>query len=205
MRRLLGTVLIALVGLAGPGLSVAAAESGADRATQAQGNATVRSLVVESSDQFLRSRVQLDFDVPVTQAQADQLRRSLVSPVSAVPADIMLCGSRISRGDANGYFDIAYQCGTRRTLPWGFQLSNAVQAIVVSNVTERGLEWWRNGAFAGQNAGHVAPKDYRFHGNMGPVYAGNHIDYQDYLTFRHNVGSGGTGSVTFAGGVDLRN
>ena len=100
---------------------------------------------------------------------------------------------------------IAYYCGgSVRTLPWGFQISYATQAIIVSNVTERGMSWWRNGSFAGQNAPHTVPKDYQFHGTFNPVYAGNDIDYSDYMTFRHNVGSGGTGSLTVAAGSRMR-
>ncbi|WP_256375766.1 hypothetical protein [Actinopolyspora erythraea] len=38
---------------------------------------------------------------------------------------------------------------------------------------------------------------------MKKVWVHNNIDYQDYLTFRHNIGPGGTASVTFAGTLDL--
>lgn len=84
-------------------------------------------------------------------------------------------------------------------MPWGYEISAAVQAIIVSNVKERGLSWWRDGAFAGQNSPHTVPGDYHFHGNMSPVYSGNEVDYNDYFTFRHNIGSGGTGSISLAG------
>ncbi len=47
------------------------------------------------------------------------------------------------------------------------------------------------------------PSDYTLHGTMNPVYVNDILDYQDYLTFRHNIGSGGTASVTFAGSVRL--
>jgi hypothetical protein len=29
------------------------------------------------------------------------------------------------------------------------------------------------------------------------------VTYQDYMTFRHNIGPGGTGSITFAGSVRM--
>ena len=38
---------------------------------------------------------------------------------------------------------------------------------------------------------------------MKPVYNSDTVDYQDYLTWRHNIGPGGTAAVTFAGSVGL--
>ncbi len=97
----------------------------------------------------------------------------------------MWCGSHISDGDTNGNFDIQYFCGSTRTLPWGFRIAAAIRAIIVGNVNETGLRWWRNGYPQAQNAPHIVPPDYQFH--------------------RHNVGPGGTGTLTFAGLVELKN
>jgi hypothetical protein len=38
---------------------------------------------------------------------------------------------------------------------------------------------------------------------MVPVWNGDIIDYQDVLTWRHNIGPGGTAVVAFAGSVQL--
>lgn len=38
---------------------------------------------------------------------------------------------------------------------------------------------------------------------MKPVYNNDIVDYQDYLTWRHNIGPGGTAAVTFAGSIGL--
>ncbi len=71
----------------------------------------------------------------------------------------------------------------------------------MGNITETGLSWWRKGAAMPQNAPHVVPPSYTLHGSMTPVPYNSRVEYQDYITFRHNVGSGGTASVTWAGRV----
>ena len=38
---------------------------------------------------------------------------------------------------------------------------------------------------------------------MNPVYVGDIIDYQDLFTYQHNIGSGGTARLTFAGSQEL--
>ena len=53
-----------------------------------------------------------------------------------------------------------------------------------------------------KNAGHYVPDYYQFHGTMTGATRGTRIDYQDYMTFRHNIGPGGTGSITWAGRVN---
>ena len=107
--------------------------------------------------------------------------------------------------DGNGTFDVAYYCGSRRTMPWGYKLSKRVRAIVVGNIHEDGLRWWRNGARQPKNAAHVVSPSYHLHGTMRPVYRKNDVDCQDYITFRHNIGPGGRGSVTFAAHLQLTN
>ncbi|MEU7474288.1 hypothetical protein AB0A94_38445 [Streptomyces sp. NPDC044984] len=62
----------------------------------------------------------------------------------------------------------------------------------MGNINEKGLRWWRNGSFAGQSAPHSVPPNYQIHGTMKPLYAKNRIEYQDYITWRCNIGPGGT-------------
>jgi hypothetical protein len=45
-------------------------------------------------------------------------------------------------------------------------MSPSVQSIVTSGVTEKGLSFWVNGAFKGQNSPHVESAWYQFHGRM---------------------------------------
>ncbi len=112
------------------------------------------------------------------------------------------CEGSGNRSDSNGTLSLQYACiSSSGTLAWGYRISPAVRAIIVSNVSESGLRWWRNGVSMPQNAPHVVPKDYTIHGSMTPTYNNNRVEYQDYMTFRHNVGSGGTGSITWAGRV----
>ncbi|BFU44701.1 hypothetical protein KRMM14A1004_29380 [Krasilnikovia sp. MM14-A1004] len=166
----------------------------------------VKTLVIAANagDSF-HSTLRLNFDSPISQQQAAAITSAMAGPTVTPTGESMWCLGYISRNDANSTFYIQYNCGSPRTLTWGWKLSASLQSVIVSSVSEIGLQWWRNGAFAGQNAPHVVPKDYTIHGTMNPVYAGNDIDYQDYATFRHNVGTGGTGSVSWAGSVILRN
>jgi hypothetical protein len=171
----------------------------------------VDSVVVEMDTPAGHSTLSLAFDKAVSRDEADRFRTSLVTsaPQSQVsPAALngapLWCGSYISDGDSNGYFSIQYFCGGTSTLPWGFQISTAVKAIIVSSVNEAGLSWWRNGYVQAQNAPHVVPKDYQFHGTMQPVWARDKVTYQDFMTFRHNLGPGGTGTLTFYGAVELK-
>ncbi|WP_162907587.1 hypothetical protein [Allorhizocola rhizosphaerae] len=70
---------------------------------------------------------------------------------------------------------------------------------MVGNVSEMGLIWWVNGHRAGQNASHFVPPSYQFHGTMNPVLSVSYVQFQDYFTWRHNIGSGGTAARTIAG------
>lgn len=178
---------------------------------QASGIASmVDNIVVQDT----YSTLSLRFDEPITAEAAERARASL-QPTSEEEVTAseerwrLSCGNRVTFIDSNGTFDVAYYCGTlmqrglTRTLPWGYKLSAKVQAIVVGDVVEKGLTWWNDGAFGGQNSPHVEPPSYHFHGTMKPVYPNSNVDCQDYLTFRHNIGPGGTGSVTFAAALRL--
>lgn len=58
--------------------------------------------------------------------------------------------------ELGGTFNIRYDCYSGYgILPWGFKLSPAVQAIVVGNVNEDGLRWWRDGVSQAKNSPHV--------------------------------------------------
>ncbi|MFD0201280.1 MULTISPECIES: hypothetical protein [Saccharothrix] len=198
MRAKLGVVVLGI-----GSLLVAPAFAGATAVPVAE---TVREISVESSAGVnANSVLTLTFDKPVAKAEAERYRQELAaqSVVQTEDVDYISCEGDLTRSDANGTWTVQYVCFSGYgTIPWGFRLSQAVRNIVVGLVTEDGLRWWRNGASQPKNAGHVVPADYHFHGTMNPVYHYNTVSYQDYMTFRHNVGPGGTGSVTFAGSVE---
>jgi hypothetical protein len=171
---------------------------------------TVDEVVIKSASESFSSTLTLKFDKPISSAEAAKVRSSLTQDqpmVTMASGTPLYCGSKWSSGDANGYWNIGYQClaGNKRTIPWGFNLSIGIQNTVVGLVTEDGLTWFRNLGYAGKNTGHVEVPDYVFHGNLNPVAAGDDIDYQDLFTYRHNVGTGGTARLAVAGSVVLMN
>lgn len=175
---------------------------------QADGSrATVDRIIVQGDV----ARILLRFDRPITAASAERVRASLTlrpghTSVNRVDRWKLRCANSVTFHDANGRFDVAYYCGKkRRSLPWGYKLSKKVQSIVVGNVHEHRLLFWRNGKPAPKLAPHVKPAYYHFHGTMAPVYRRSNIECQDYLTFRHNIGPGVKGSVTFAAALRLVN
>lgn len=188
--------LIASLGLVAP--SAMATEPPAD----------VSEISIESvSADGSRATLELGFDSPISQVEAGEVRERLGSepPVQRAQAlDRLTCQNNLDRSDSNGSWTLQYACFVDyAVLNWGFRLSPANQATVVGPVNEDGLRWWRNSIEQPKNAPHVVPADYLFHGTMKPVYNGDIVDYQDYLTWRHNIGPGGTAAVTFAGSVGL--
>jgi len=164
---------------------------------------SIESVSVDHSS----STLELGFDSPISRAEAGEVRERLSSepPVQRAQAlDRLTCQTHLDRSDSNGSWTLQYVCSADyAVLNWGFRLSPANQATVVGPVNEDGLRWWRNSVEQPKNAPHVVPADYLFHGTMKLVYNGDTVDYQDYLTWRHNIGPGGTAAVTFAGSVGL--
>ncbi|MEU4391970.1 hypothetical protein [Kribbella sp. NPDC023855] len=164
----------------------------------------VSSVHVESdAAKQYRSTIDLKFDKPVSSKLADTYAKKLASEIA--PAQLgpeyISCGGNGRWSDTNGSLTLQYTCSTTDRLAWSYAISSAVKAIIVSNVTEQGLDWWVNGTKMPRNAPHVVPKDYLLHGTMSGAKRNSTVDYQDYLTFRHNLGGGGTGSITWAGRV----
>ncbi|MGW2055458.1 hypothetical protein ACWCOZ_16285 [Streptomyces sp. NPDC001840] len=111
------------------------------------------------------------------------------------------CDRNPSWSDANGTLSARFNC-KYSTINWGYKISARVKSFITGNVKERGVSWWNNGKRKPNNAGHVVGKHYHFHGTLKPVKHADHVQFQDYMTFRVNVGGRtGTGSITWASDV----
>jgi hypothetical protein len=171
-------------------------------------NEQVRSVTVpfNTSSEFSATLV-LDFDEPidavVARQHVDEITKRTDSPiVRRLGPQWISCEGSGDWSDSNGKLSLQYTCTSSYPLAWGFKISAAVQKIIVSNVNEQGLSWWRNGVRMPQNAQHVVNKNYQFHGTMNGANPNSKIQYQDYMTFRHNIGPGGTGSIAWSGEVN---
>lgn len=164
----------------------------------------VTDVDVRSADS--RARVVLTFDDPIDRQQADAVREVLSrTVVDNQPAiETLGCNSYTDRPDANGMLTLQLTClPSHGALAWGFRLSPQIQAMAVGPVDEDGLRWWKNSQEQSKNAPLTVPSDYLLHGTMRRVFVTDILDYQDVITFRHNIGSGGTARVVFAGSLEL--
>jgi hypothetical protein len=117
---------------------------------------------------------------------------------------VLRCDKNPSWSDANGTLAARFNCHYS-TINWGFKISARLQSIITSNVNESGVSWWRNGKRMPKNAGHVVGKSYHFHGTLKPVKHGDHVQFQDYMTFRVRIGGRpGTGSLVWAADVTAK-
>lgn len=184
---------------------------------------SVSTIEITSSSVSTHETLTIQLDKPITEAQADSIRgrlsndqttaRSGGAAPTASSSDgpwTTWCYGSAGFPDSNGTFTEDYRCGSPHDILWSWTMNPSVQSIVTSGVTERGLSFWVNGAFKGQNAPHVESAWYQFHGRMNPIwvgnhhYAGNNVDFSDYYTFRVNVGGRtGSGSITLAGSTHL--
>lgn len=158
------------------------------------------------------TRLSIDFDKPISQEEADRIRErfddessvAMVAPRAAAAPPSLRCRTHRSNSDRNGKLTLQFNCFPQYgTVTWGYDLSPQVRATVVGPVREAGLSWWRNTVRQAQNAPHTVPADYRFHGTMSKVWVNDIIDYQDVFTYRHNIGTGGTARLVFAGSLRL--
>ncbi|QLI99624.1 hypothetical protein HZZ00_00620 [Streptomyces sp. NEAU-sy36] len=117
---------------------------------------------------------------------------------------VLRCDRNPSWSDANGTLAARFNC-PYSNINWGFKISARVQSVITSNVNESGVSWWRNGKRMPKNAGHVVGKSYHFHGTLKPVKHGDHVQFQDYMTFRVRIGGRpGTGSLVWAADVTAK-
>jgi hypothetical protein len=114
------------------------------------------------------------------------------------------CDKNPSWSDSNGTLNARFNC-RYSTINWGYKISQRVQSIISGRVVEQGVSWWKNGKRMPRNAGHVTGKNYHFHGTLKPVVHGNNVHFQDYMTFRVNIGGKtGTGSLVWVSNVKAK-
>ncbi|MFF3754905.1 hypothetical protein ACFYYH_31415 [Streptomyces sp. NPDC002018] len=114
------------------------------------------------------------------------------------------CDKNPSWSDGNGTLHARFNC-KYGTINWGYKISTRVKSFITGNVNERGVSWWSNGKRKPKNAGHVVGKSYHFHGTLKPVKHADRVQFQDYMTFRVNIGGRtGTGSITWASDVKAK-
>ncbi|WEH33218.1 hypothetical protein PZB75_07390 [Streptomyces sp. AM 4-1-1] len=112
------------------------------------------------------------------------------------------CDKNPSWSDARGTLSARFNCH-HSTINWGYRISAKLRAVITGKVTEQGVSWWSNGRRKPRNAGHVVGKSYHFHGTLKPVRHGDHVQFQDHMTFRVNIG-GRTGTGSLAWAADVR-
>nr|WSZ99049.1 hypothetical protein OH820_28310 [Streptomyces sp. NBC_00857] len=114
------------------------------------------------------------------------------------------CDKNPSWSDSRGTLNARFNCH-HNTINWGYKISAQVRAVITGKVTEKGVSWWNNGKRKPNNAGHVVAKNYHFHGTLKPVKHGDHVQFQDHMTFRVNIGGRpGTGTLTWAADVKAK-
>lgn len=124
-----------------------------------------------------------------------------VAPAS-IP--VIYCGTHNYYSDSDGTMTISPRCDLSRTF-WIYKISAGLGAIIVSPVYEHGLIWDRNGRSNPQQAPHVEPWDYQFHGTFNPTVPGDTVDYVDEYTFTVEVaGQPGQASLTIGGSFTLQ-
>ncbi|MBE7702305.1 hypothetical protein H9623_18595 [Oerskovia sp. Sa1BUA8] len=75
-----------------------------------------------------------------------------------------------------------------KTVNWGMTINASVRSIIVTNISERGMDWWYNGVKKGRNAPHNVYKTYFFHGTLNPTASPGAVKMDDLMTFQVKVG-----------------
>ncbi|RRQ84550.1 hypothetical protein [Streptomyces griseofuscus] len=213
----LAAVVLAAVALAAPSSQAAPERSGAGAgvSTAAVTDAAGRSYTATTVTGNVRTTLRFTFNggPKLTRADLDRIGARLglgkgslrAAPVRTArtgaaerPSATLRCDKNPSWSNANGTLAARFNCH-HSTINWGSKISARVQSVITGNVHESGVSWWRNGRRMPKNAGRVVGRSYHFHGTLKPVRHADHVQFQDYMTFRVNIGGRpGTGSLTWA-------
>jgi hypothetical protein len=187
---------IALVALANGPAQAASSESG-----------SVVTINHAGFDGISNSALTVTFDKPMDSAKLAQVKSLLTGQNGAPSAAIhglqpftgpqgafLYCDNAYSFSDSDGNYTFQHACGGT-TGPWGYKISSGLCAEIVSNVTESGMSWTRNGANQARQAPHVEGCTYQFHGTYSPDDDYDFITYSDTLAFEIDV-DGDTGTAT---------
>jgi hypothetical protein len=130
----------------------------------------------------------------------------LTNPDRAAPAvtdpgpthPVLLCsyGSYAFR-DASGNMNLRYNCPFHN-INWSWTMSPTLLAIATGACTENGMKHSVNGVLKSQNAQHVIPCNYIFHGTLPRIYNADTVYYSDDIYFPVR---GGTAHVHVYGTV----
>lgn len=158
-------------------------------------------------------RIMLDKGIGGHPLKLSQSQRKLLKELTRAPSAIkgvsaakrnpytLRCDKNPTWHDPRGSLSARFNCH-HSTINWGFKISGKVKSVITGPVHEQGVSWWRNGKRQPRNAGHVVNKHYHFHGTLKPVRHGDRVQFQDYMTFRVNIGGRpGTGTLTWAADV----
>lgn len=200
--------LLVLAVSAALGTATMAASASAQTEPSRGGEAAV---VIQSVHEVkgLSSSLRLKFKVPT--GEASRLRSAALHAISTSPKSLpggggsfenVSCNQSHSWSDSDGTYTYQHACGGT-TSPWGWKISAAVQAIIISDVNKSGMEWVRNGNGMPTQSPHPdEPKDYQFHSTYNPLHDRDNLNFWDYFTFTVRVnGNTGSGSITISGAI----
>lgn len=121
-----------------------------------------------------------------------------VVEVAGPTGENLLCDKFYGFADEGGQFTLQHRCGGN-TVPWGYRIAEPLRAIAVTPVTERGVDWTKNGVVQTRLSPHTEAADYFFHGTFPDSPDGTTITYTDRYSFRHNVSGGGEVNIDIKG------
>jgi hypothetical protein len=125
----------------------------------------------------------------------------LIANISGANKTVLKCNEDTSLDLDVGTLVMRNNC-RYKTIDWGFTVSPALQGNIISQVNERGMEWFKNGYRMPKNSPHTKYKYQMFHGTFNPVELRNQIYFQDYLDFYFiQNGRRGYGYIVFYGEV----
>lgn len=166
-------------------------------------NATIVGSELEVTPRHDEALVEIE-KMPSSYASTDELDGLATAEALAADYFQVFCDESYSFSDSNGTFSVQRRCGIAAA-PWSWRMSYALQKICVNGtVKESGLKWTKNGVTQPKMSPHAGVIcGYYFHGTFR-VHKGDRVTYNDTVTFRHNLGSGGNATVRFDGRLKFR-